>query len=459
MKLKKYSRWLLAILMLMQISFLYQNCGEGFSTQSVSGATASNSLQNPTEFSGSQASDQPGSPTTSGQANNPSSPSTGSSAALDANDMLTWAHSQLPATSYVSVHAEKLKCNPNQAIQRYYQQGLGRTALSDEIQYHLNNGASLKTVRQHISLSPEFQNVNIDHSTFTVRLYRLMFARTPSNSEIQYYLDRSAQGQTRLQMVQNFHNSNEHLSGPDCHSADFGWGDVADFHQPFKSMVDYSKKLIFWRKDDMANFYGEIFKFDDNFIYLRTETFPFFKGFDPENSWDARIYKFRLFALNPSEARPGGTGRLISNRRVNTNWSHSQTLNTYACYDLESFKNSTCRLFQNGVQDSRIFIERYNNFSTNFDGVNPDPRWTVSSEFQNFDEVVVWNQEMNSGTARERFFFAKKNGKYYGIVRWDNAVINPDTGRLEVIERTIGLNIQSNPAFSFSGMETRAAHD
>lgn len=376
----------------------------------------------------------------------------------DATDMLTWMDSQLANTTYVAVHAEELKCNPTKALARYYSEGLGRAGSSHEINFHLNaisSGSNLKTIRQNFISSNEFLNAQISSNVHIQRAYQLLFGRVPSTDESNYYLNRLTQGMTIAQMVQAFLTSSEHQMSPDCHVIDSDWKSLTEVYQPFKTIVDRVKGFAYWRKDDPADFYGELFTFDQNSIYLRSETFPIFEGFD--SVWDARIDKFRLFALDSAQAKPGGKGRLISNRKVDLTWQHSQTFNTYACYDFQSYQNQSCRLFQNGFQDSKVFIQKFTSFSTVFDGENPDAKWAAVDEFKNFDEVIVWNQEMANGQARERFFFGKKNGQYYGIIRWDNSVKDPSNNSFRVIHRTVGLKTLSNPNFSFKGMENRAA--
>lgn len=380
------------------------------------------------------------------------------SPAADANDMLTWVHSQLPATTYVAVHAESRKCIASATISRYYQDGLGRSASTSEISYYttlLASGSNFKTIRRGIANSPEFLNSTASSDTVIRRAYNLLLLRNASTAEVNFYLQSLAQGLSRQQLINAISNSPEFKTSFDCYSGDTFWGNVTDVYQPFKSVVNRNFNHIYWRKDSMADWYGEIFSFDNNSIYLRSETFPVFEGLD--KAWDERIDKFRLFAPNPSERLPGGQGRLISKRQIDTNWRHSATLNTYACYSFQEYTSGTCQLFQQGVNDSRIFIEKLNQFSTVFDGENPDAKWAATADFKSFDEVVVWHQEMDQGMARERFFFAKKNGQYYGIVRWDNSKYDPATGQFRVIDRTVGLRLLSDPAFSLKGMETRSA--
>ena len=79
--------------------------------------------------------------------------------------------------------------------------------------------------------------------------------------------------------------------------------------QPFKTTVDPSRQAVYWHKDMMESFYGELWEYDDDTIRLRQETFPKFPA-PFENAslpLDVRPDKFRLyFSGGDLEQLPGG---------------------------------------------------------------------------------------------------------------------------------------------------------
>jgi hypothetical protein len=124
------------------------------------------------------------------------------------------------------------------------------------------------------------------------------------------------------------------------------WRSVIPELQPFRSLVDRENSLVYFRKDFFdkcpamagCDYYGEIFSFNDKFVYLRTETFAVFGGdIDDGKTWDIRIDKFRL-ASHSSQGRdhfPSGLGRIWAPIRVVNGFSKTgQTIDTLACLSL-----------------------------------------------------------------------------------------------------------------------------
>lgn len=238
------------------------------------------------------------------------------------------------------------------------------------------------------------------------------------------------------------------------------WVSLTEVLQPFKTKVDRNLKSVYWRKDDLEkNFYGEIFRYDDNNIFLRQETNPIFGGIDPAGTWDARPDKFRLFqSVNAgSTPKAQALGRILAPRTYVDGWNISQYFNTYYCYGWTEFENGTCPMWQSNFYDNSVSVKMLKNFSTTFDGEMDDPRWQASSEFKNFDQVLVIDQRMNNDDGRERFFFGVKNGVYYGFIRWDALVVQ--NGQWVIIQRAVGLKTDTSLAVSFDGFEERASRD
>ena len=235
------------------------------------------------------------------------------------------------------------------------------------------------------------------------------------------------------------------------------WENVTQVFQPFRSAADPASPVLYWRKDDPANDYGEIYTYDETGIYLRMETFPFFPSVDPAGSWDPRPDKFRLFvqAEMGLDPRPYGTGRLLAPRRVDTSWSVARTLHTFRCTSWTDFASGACAVYQQDFQDTRVALEVRAPFDTVFDGENA--AWPADIELRSFDRAVVIVQEMYGTAGRERFFFAEKGGVHYGLVRWDSSITF--AGQWTVVDRTVGLKRTKDPKVNLSGMPARAAHD
>lgn len=232
------------------------------------------------------------------------------------------------------------------------------------------------------------------------------------------------------------------------------WVDQTGVYQPFKSRADRLWKKMYWRKDDMADFYGELFSYDNNVVRLHTETFPPKTPVDPpgQPNWDARWDRVRVFVQTTDP--DWSLGRTIAPTNASTTWTYNGSLNTFIANNLTQLNTCTAPQYQWGVQDS-VSISRVAPFNAVFDGVCTG--WPADSTFQSFDEAICINQCMNSNAARERFWFARKGGTYYGIVRWDNSVMQ--NGNWVVIDRTVGLTTQTNAAMSFAGFETRVLQD
>ena len=240
--------------------------------------------------------------------------------------------------------------------------------------------------------------------------------------------------------------------------------------QPFKSTVDPTNRAVYWHKDALADFYGELWEYDDDTVRLRMETFPKFP--EPyENAslpWDPRPDKFRLYFSGGEEQRmPGGHGRILAPRRLRADWLLRDNTSTALCSSWAQFAGGTCAPYQHDFLDSGVSVKHLPGpFSTTFDGPPADAKWAPDASMHQLTDVVVINQEQ-AGVAqgptlgRERFFFASlANGSRLGIVRWDAAVANasaPDG--FTVTARTAGLRTACDDAFNSSGFAARRRHD
>lgn len=238
--------------------------------------------------------------------------------------------------------------------------------------------------------------------------------------------------------------------------ADAPWRAVTSAYQCFKTRVNYPGRLVYWRKDNLtADYYGEIFTFDDKVIRLHAETYPPKTAVDPpEHVWDERPDRFRCFV---ESGRPDWSlGRVIAPTDASTSWRHEGYIDTFICNSFEEYNRRTAPKWQNHFHDNKVFIERRGPFSTVFDGEIPD--WRADEAFKTLDEVVIINQCMEKDAARERFIFGRNGDTYYGIVRWDNSVKRE--GDWVVTERTVGLKVgELEPKFSFDGMLERVKKD
>ncbi|NLV43568.1 MAG: hypothetical protein GXY07_03585 [Candidatus Hydrogenedentes bacterium] len=233
------------------------------------------------------------------------------------------------------------------------------------------------------------------------------------------------------------------------------WQAVIPDTQCFRTWVVPEYKVVLWRKDALnADYYGEIFTYDDTLVRLHMETFPPRTPVDGPDSlvWDPRPDRFRLF-VEAGEREDWRLGRVFAPLEASTAWRHSGCINTYICNTWNGYHDRTAPRWQERFLDNAVFLERQASFSTFFDGPCPDG-YAPDTAFTAFDEAIVINQCMQQDAGRERFFFARKGEDCYGIVRWDNAVKRD--GTWVVLERTIGLRLGvQEPEFSFAGMLDR----
>lgn len=236
------------------------------------------------------------------------------------------------------------------------------------------------------------------------------------------------------------------------------WTPTTQIYQPFKTKVNFVKKQVYFRKDANEGYYGEIFNYDDQLIYLRQETFPYFYGVDPPLApWDVRPDKFRLFAGISQGNKPYMQGRVVAPRTIPSGWNYQQYFNTYYCHNWSEFQSGACPIYQSNAYDNSVTVEALGPFSTVFDGEIAE--WPAAADFKAFGSGVVINQIMNNNAARERFFFAQNNGVYYGFVRWDLSVLVD--GQWVVTDRTVGLKTASDASvdMTFEGMKSRGQRD
>jgi hypothetical protein len=380
---------------------------------------------------------------------------------IDKSDVLDWMNSQLGEKTIIVAITDDLKCDSQKAIERYYLQGLNREATKVELTSQLTKlkSSDLKAIRHNILNSPEFLNAFITPQIFIDRSFQLLLSHLPRNEEKKFYLKELNSGKTREQVTAAIAKGDEFIKSPDCQDLDFSWVSPVETFQPLKTIVDRKNNLAYWRKDDGRSFYGTVFTFDKNYIYLRSETFPFFEQFDGSNpvaSWDVRLDKFRLFSGEMSSA-PKKPGRLMSLRKIDLTSKIPQPYYAFACYSFKSYLTGTCRPLQSNAQDSRVSMEKVVDFSTVFDGEDNNPKLKVDDEFKKFDEVIVWNVESNEGKIRERFYFGKKNNKYYGLIRWDSARYTPALLGYKILHRTVGIKQMTDPDFSMEELKVRGS--
>lgn len=112
-----------------------------------------------------------------------------------------------------------------------------------------------------------------------------------------------------------------------------------DTYQPFRSKVDATTQKVYFRKDDFRDlshsWYGEIWYYDANQIYLHSETYPAANKAETRYSWDQRPDRFRIFkdktAANVNKYSSYVGGRVIAPRTVSSTWSWSGYLDTFVC--------------------------------------------------------------------------------------------------------------------------------
>jgi uncharacterized surface protein with fasciclin (FAS1) repeats len=266
------------------------------------------------------------------------------------------------------------------------------------------------------------------------------------------------------------------------------WASSCPTTQPFKSVVDTARRAVYWHKDDeVHDFYGEVWNYDDDVISLRQETFPHWPApYDPPSApWDVRPDKFRLFAAggggdathpNPNRL-PGGRGRVLAPVAFASsvsNWSHAGNMSTFLCRSWAELDAGNCTPYQPSFLDHNVTVRVVGDdgaaFSTVFDGAvaeDPTGQWAASAVMRDLQHVRVIDQQMagcgggSAALGRERFFFAQaRNGTNLGIVRWDSATANasaPDG--FTVTARTVGLRLGCNSGFNSSGFPGRRLHD
>jgi hypothetical protein len=239
-------------------------------------------------------------------------------------------------------------------------------------------------------------------------------------------------------------------------SPDAPWTPVTQSYQCFKTKVNYDCRQVYFRKDDIAaDYYGEIFTFDDKTIRLHVETYPPRTAVDPpEHTWDARPDRFRCFV---ESGRPDWSlGRVFAPVDGSTDWRFQGYVDTYICHSFAEYNAQSAPRWQNHFFDNSVSLERCHPFSTVFDGEIPG--WAAEDAFKTLDEAIVVNQCMENDAARERFIFGRKGDTYFGIVRWDNAL--KVDGKWVITERTVGLKVaELEPRFSFDGMMDRCRKD
>jgi hypothetical protein len=262
-------------------------------------------------------------------------------------------------------------------------------------------------------------------------------------------------------------------------SAD-SWASGSPGLQPFKSTVDPARQAVYWHKDMMQDFYGEVWSYDNDNVFLRQETFPHWPSDPPNTPWDVRPDRFRLFADATVDSGggdytsrfPGGRGRVLAPVHLAVDWSHSGNMSTFLCQEWADFHRGNCSLFQPHFMDTVVTARRWGggrNFSTVFDGAvsgGGAGEWVADATMQSLRDVVVISQAMSGSgggpaTGRERFFFARTfNGTGVGIVRWDSSSANasaPDGYTVQA--RTVGLKLACTPGFNSSGFPARSAQD
>jgi hypothetical protein len=345
--------------------------------------------------------------------------------------------------------------------------GPGRTHWSGRLQ----NGISRSDVMRAILLSDEGKNRNPYLITF-------MLVKQPIVGVIDsvIWMNTSKSGGGHVKVFAESWDST--LSK---------WADLKNVPaQPFKMHTDLMNNHIFWRKDARGingskSYYGEIFTFNNASIRLRAETFPYFactaaiggRRCDDSGTWDSRKDKFRLFKDrtngNTGSELPGAPGRFMIPRSVHHGWSNGPYISdTYYCNSYNELHSSTCTLYQHGVTDW-ITVEAYKNYNIFLaDGEVMEEAPNGTPENKIYDVVIIsQEQSINNlnatvsdgtvrGKARERFFFGRIGGDYYGMVRWDKSLnIN---GRYKLIKRTIGYGWDDSYNPTFDLMRERGMH-
>ena len=285
--------------------------------------------------------------------------------------------------------------------------------------------------------------------------------------------------------------------GMHAESYDFAkkqWVSACPTIQPFKSFAFKPWNVAFWRKDDMADYYGELFTYDLTTLRLHTETMPsrFAHEMDIHPSWDARPDRVRVFVqtsngyqnwltdrtvvynwdptglvrLKTGNAQPNfgveqnagenwAIGRAIGPVDGSTDWQFRGTLNSYIADTFDQLSSGTAPLIQLCISDY-VTITKIKNFNCVYDGEADG--WKADTGFRRFDEAFVINQHMNDNAGRERFIFARNGNNYFGLVRWDSSEMRG--GKWVPNARAMGLKLMTaEKGFSFSGMYDRVKND
>lgn len=264
--------------------------------------------------------------------------------------------------------------------------------------------------------------------------------------------------------------------------------------QPFKTCVFKPWNVAFFRKDDMQEFYGELFTYDLTTLRLHTETMPSRAPHEMEThpEWDARPDRTRVFVQTSngyqnwatdrsivygwdptclSRFRTGNTpwkigveqktgenwaiGRAIAPVDGSTDWQFHGTLNSYISDNYNQLNDGTAPLIQISVNDY-VTITKIKNFNSVYDGEADG--WEADPKFARFEEAFVINQHMNGNAARERFIFSRNGSKYYGLVRWDCSEMRG--GKWVPNARATALKLMTaEKGFSFAGMFDRVKND
>ncbi len=299
------------------------------------------------------------------------------------------------------------------------------------------------------------------------------------------------------------------LISAQCYRDDVGWVSKTKGPQVFGTMVDTVRQAIYWRKNNVAhNFSGEVFRFDENYVYLRSEMAPYY----PKNTpTDRRNNKFRLFqdASYGNKSIPGAEGRIALPRTLQDGWSKSGHWTSFHCNNNEDgfdvFLSGECEIWANEEDnplvgwsfEQYLYEEDLENLSVEFDGLAAgywkedsncseedkklcqcegalDPSIdaenylaTETPFIDGFDQILIVSLTRQDRAARERLFFGYKDGNFYGIIRHDKSVPSDKDERIDgeadwkVTGRTIGLRKDPEPSqpFSFGTMSDRAKVD
>eukprot|EP01052_Picozoa_sp_SAG31_P051058 SAG31_NODE_11946_length_983_cov_0.949095_1_plen_292_part_10 len=168
--------------------------------------------------------------------------------------------------------------------------------------------------------------------------------------------------------------------------------------QPFKTTVDAERQAVYWHKDMVEDFYGEVWEYDDETVRLRQETFPKFPPPFEDSSlpWDVRPDKFRLyFSVVAASLLKGGKGRVLAPRNATTNWRATANTSTNLCNSWHEFEAGECAPYQRHFLDSAVYLATSHSLDTVFDGEASDAKWDAESCMRDLRDVVIINQEQS----------------------------------------------------------------